>query len=154
MSYTAEQQKQIMAVVEDIFKPSNSTAAYVSDSYIAVQNISYAQAKLKTAIEAGTVTDAKSVVQYLYDSINNFDAENKEEPTHEGKIGIQPRLSRTFSRNTDNVVERFMLQSGGDPNQLYVELQSRLYPLLTEIDSASSEISGTTPEVIEEEEGT
>jgi hypothetical protein len=44
-----------------------------------------------------------------------------------------------------------MLQSGGDPNQLYVELQSRLYPLLAEIDSASSETGGTVPEALEEE---
>lgn len=138
MSYTASQQAQIIAIVEDIFKPSNTTAGYVSDSYIPVQNISYAQAKLKAAIEDGTVSDAKSVVQYLYDSINGFEAEKKEVYHENGKISdyrYHGRMNRAFSRNTDNVVERFMLQSGGDPNQLYVELQSILYPLIAEIDA-------------------
>ena len=135
MAYTVEQQKEIMDVVQNIFSPSNTTASFVSDSYIAVQNISFAQAKLKDALTAGTVTDATSVVNYLYDCINNFDPSKKEDYKEGGSIKIQQRMNRAFSRNTDNVIERFMLQSGGDPNQLYVELQSRLYPLLDEIDN-------------------
>ena len=139
MAYTVEQQKEIMDVVQDIFSPSNTTASFVSDSYIAVQNISFAQAKLKDAIAAGTVTDAASVVNYLYDCINNFDPSKKEDYKEGGSIKVQPRMNRAFSRNTDNVVERFMLQSGGDPNQLYVELQSRLYPLLEKIDNENKQ---------------
>lgn len=139
MAYTVEQQKEIMDVVQDIFSPSNTTASFVSDSYIAVQNISFAQAKLKDAIAAGTVTDAASVVNYLYDCINNFDPSKKEDYKEGGSIKIQPRMNRAFSRNTDNIVERFMLQSSGDPNQLYVELQSRLYPLLEKIDNKNKQ---------------
>lgn len=138
MGYTPEQQKSIMELVQALFSPSNTTASYVGDNYIPVQNISFAEAKLKDAISSGEVTDAKSVVNYIYDCLNNFDPDKKEEYKEGGSIKIQPRMNRAFSRNTDNVVERFMLQSGGDPNQLYVELQSKLYPLLEEIDKTNT----------------
>lgn len=138
MAYTTEQINSIMKIIDDSFAPSNTTAAYCSDSYIPVQNISYAESKLRSALTAGTVTDAKSIVQYLYDSLNNFDAENKETPHTGGKIGIQPRLSRTLSRNTDNVVERFMLQAGCDPNTLYVEMQDKLYTEIAKFDEANA----------------
>ena len=152
MAYTTEQINSIMKIIDDSFAPSNTTAAYCSDSYIPVQNISYAESKLRTALAVGTVTDAKSIVQYLYDSLNNFDAEDKENPHTDGRIGIQPRLSRTLSRNTDNVVERFMLQAGCDPNTLYVELQDKLYTAIAEFDNANAEIGSGGSGMDEEEE--